>query len=216
MRQKGESKDRENVSNTYAGPGNSNDNLSISFPPPLSCTLPYNIAVRIFAGLIFLVTYFQISPNCFGQDLASPKFVLFGGAGVTNQSAALRPSVHFGADFEEAPPIFKNHFPGGFLFEGGYAGPAASFSSGSALFSANYMAAFPVNHSKNSPLLAFFTGGYTRLFGTGNAVNYGGGVDFVLSHTRALRLEVRDYLRLSGPKEHNVGLRVGYIIYISD
>lgn len=124
----------------------------------------------------------------------------------------------FGADFEEAPPASKGHFPGGILFEGGYAGPTADFSAGSAFFSANYMAAFPVHQYTSRMMLGFFTGGYTRLFGSGNAVNYGGGLDLVLSNTRALRLEVRDYQRLSGPgiHEHNIALRFGYIIYISD
>jgi len=176
----------------------------------------YNVAVRPIPALIFLLAFAFISTPSSAQDLGSPKFVVFGGAGVTNQAAVTRAGMQFGADIEEAVPAYHGHFPQGFLFEGGYAGPARDFAAGSALFSANYLGTFLMQKSKSQIFLPSFTGGYTRLFGTGNAINFGGSLDFVLSQKRALRFEARDYLRLSGPKEHNVALRFGYIFYIPD
>jgi len=163
--------------------------------------------------LLFIWILILGTGTAFAQDLASPKFVLFGGGGVTNLPPPTRGSVHLGADFEEAPPV-SDRVPYGILFEGGYITPAKSFSSGSAIFSADYMGAFAL---KDSPIIPFFAGGYSRLFGTGNAVNYGGGADFLLNghKLRALRLEVRDYCRFSGNR-HNFGFRVGYIFYIPD
>lgn len=164
-------------------------------------------------GMMCLAGIICATGFCFAQDVASPKFVVFGGTGVNSQSAVTHGSIHFGASFEEVPPVRSGHFPQGFIFEGGYIGPMNDLGLGSAIFSVNYAGAFAVPKSR---LLPFFTGGYTRLFGTGNAVNYGGGIDFLLSNTRAVRFEVRDYLRLSDVREHNVAFRLGYIIYMKD
>jgi hypothetical protein len=56
------------------------------------------------------------------------------------------------------------------------------------------------------------TVGYTRLFGTGNALNYGGGINlYIKDGTRALRFEVRDYLRFADFNEHSAAFRIGYL-----
>jgi len=175
--------------------------------------------MRTFRAMIWFFGVACVTGFCFGQDSNNPKLVVFGGAGVTNQSAANHCSLHFGVALEEIPPVKFREFPRGFLFEGGYVGPANALESGSALFSANYAGAY--NTAKAVHSLLFFTGGYTRLFGTGNGVNFGGGIDFLLNKAYAthasfrprLRFEVRDYLRISGPKEHNVAFRVGFIKY---
>ncbi len=57
------------------------------------------------------------------------------------------------------------------------------------------------------------TGGYTRLFGTGNAINFGGGMDFRLNAERSVRLEVRDYYNVTGPRGHSVAVRIGCLVY---
>jgi hypothetical protein len=64
--------------------------------------------------------------------------------------------------------------------------------------------------------LPFASAGYSRLFGTGNAVNLGGGIDYRLSNTRAVRVELRDYYSFSTPTQHNVALRIAYVIYFRD
>jgi hypothetical protein len=136
----------------------------------------------------------------------------FAVAGGITQSNAWRGSLHLIAGFEFNPRIKFKQVPTGFLFEGGYVGPFNNLGSGSALFSADYAGAYFLGKSNRCKL--FFAGGYTRLFGTGNAVNYGGGVDFWPNELGAVRFELRDYLRISGPKEHNVAFRVGYALYM--
>lgn len=59
-------------------------------------------------------------------------------------------------------------------------------------------------------MTAFITGGYTRMFGTGNAVNLGGGFDFNVGETTGIRLEIRDY-RQSGTAQHNLAVRLGLL-----
>jgi hypothetical protein len=156
--------------------------------------------------------------SCGAQDLAGPKFVVFGGAGIASASHVTQGGMQFGADVEDAPPWSRTRsgFPTGFLLEGGYAGPWNRFSAGSALFSANYMAAFDPTSNAQPKFLPFVTGGYTRLFGTGNGINFGGGVDFLRGSSVALRVEIRDYLRVSGQSQHNLALRIALVKYVRD
>ena len=178
--------------------------------------------IRLIRRFALVTSVAVLGAPAFCQDLASPKFVVFGGAGVTDQPAGEKGSIHFGADLEEAPPVHKG-VPFGFLVEGGYLGPAASLGSGSAMFSANYMGALDLRSDAGHAVkrqgivpVPFFTAGYTRLFGTGNAVNYGGGVDLAFGRLHAVRFEVRDYHSLSGPHVHNIAVRVGFVMYIPD
>jgi putative flippase GtrA len=63
----------------------------------------------------------------------------------------------------------------------------------------------------------FLTGGYTRMFATGNAVNFGLGVDFGKDeYNRITRIELRDYYLFTGPQQHVVGLRIGFGKFIAD
>ncbi|HEY6273933.1 MAG TPA: hypothetical protein VIX19_18280 [Terriglobales bacterium] len=156
--------------------------------------------------------------SCGAQDLASPKFVVFGGAGIADAANVTHGGTQFGADVEDAPPWSRTRsgFPTGFLLEGGYINPWNRFSAGSAIFSANYMASFDTTSNGQPKFLPFITGGYTRLFGSGNGVNFGGGMDFLRSSSFALRVELRDYLRVSGPSEHNFAIRIALVKYIRD
>jgi hypothetical protein len=63
----------------------------------------------------------------------------------------------------------------------------------------------------------FLTGGYTRVFVTGNAVNFGLGVDFGKDeYKRLMRIELRDYYLFTGPAQHIVGIRVALGNFIAD
>jgi hypothetical protein len=64
-------------------------------------------------------------------------------------------------------------------------------------------------------LVPFAAAGYTQLFGTGHAVNFGAGMDFRLSGKFALRLEARDYMGFT-PHEHSAAFRVGFRRYFWD
>lgn len=167
-----------------------------------------------FAGLLALLC----SGYGSAQDLASPKFVLFGGAGIASNANVTQGGFQFGADVEAAPPWSRTRsgFPTGFLLEGGYVGPWNRFSAGSAIFSGNYMAAFDTTTNGQPRFLPFVTAGYTRLFGTGNGVNFGGGIDFLHGGSVAFRVEVRDYLRVTGPTEHNLAIRIALLKYVRD
>jgi hypothetical protein len=160
------------------------------------------------------------------QDAASPKFTLFAGPGIVAARGSSRGEIQAGASFDEAPP----NAWGGFSFGGGYLSPWSKPHTGSAFLSANYMAAWSFGENgkgrtangsqcwadRGWKLLPFATAGYTRLFGTGNAVNFGGGIDYRLSQIQAIRMEVRDYYSFSSPAQHNIGLRIGFVIYLSD
>jgi hypothetical protein len=112
----------------------------------------------------------------FGQD-DRPKIVFWGGSGITSQSSSVHGSFHLGADYEQ---LFSNgNQVSGPLFELGYAAANNKADDGSALFSANYAHGLLIGKSKQNFL--FFTGGYTRLFGTGNGINFGAGVELYRS-----------------------------------
>jgi hypothetical protein len=158
---------------------------------------------------------------CFGQGYEAfdsrGGFAVFGGAGVTNPSNATHGSIHLGADFEMNRVVdFKKNrgIPAGFIFEFGYAGPVNDLGNGSALISTNYLA--ECTASRHIPLTVFATAGYTRLFGTGNALNFGGGINLYSKNgVSALRFEVRDYYRKAGSREHSVAFRIGYSVDVS-
>jgi sugar lactone lactonase YvrE len=146
-------------------------------------------------------------------------FAVFGGAGATNPSGnAAHGSIHLGANFEISDVISfkkKTGIPAGFLWEFGYAGPVNDLGNGSALISANYLAEGLVLQRR--PLTAFTTVGYTRLFGTGNALNFGVGIkSYINGQRNAVRFEVRDYFQINGSKEHNVAFRIGYLFGMDD
>jgi len=180
------------------------------------------MSIRLAVSAILVTSASALS----AQDAASPKFTVFAGAGINATQQNSRGEIQAGASFEEAPPGSW----GGLGFEGGYLGPWARIDAGSAFMSLDYMAAWslgqkakgrtrdgtPMWADRGWKLLPFASAGYTRLFGTGNAVNFGGGFDYRLSHTRAIRAEIRDYYSFSTPHQHNVALRIGLVIYISD
>jgi hypothetical protein len=160
------------------------------------------------------------------QDAASPKFTAFAGAGLNVTQHNSRGEIQTGASFDEAPPGSW----GGYLFEGGYVGPWANLHEGAAFASADYMASWslgqkgrgrtasgqPYWSDRGWKLLPFARAGYTRLFGTGNAVNFGGGFDYRFSHAHAVRAEAVDYYSFSTSHQHNVALRIGFVIYLRD
>jgi hypothetical protein len=92
--------------------------------------------------------------------------------------------------------------------------PVGQPKTGSALFSANYLARWKI--SSNKKLVPFVTTGYSKLSHAGNAINFGGGVEYKLGPTDALRIEVRDYYSFTEPRKQNVALRVGWVMYLPD
>lgn len=58
--------------------------------------------------------------------------------------------------------------------------------------------------------------GYTRMFETGHALDFGVGFEHHIDDSHSLQFELRDYLAFANPRQHNVVLRVGWVIGIPD
>ena len=86
--------------------------------------------------------------------------------------------------------------------------PVDGFASVDAMFS---------NKSPPHRLYPSLTVGYSRMFVTGNAANFGLGIDFGKDeYKRIVRIELRDYYLFSGPRQHVVSLRIGFGKFIAD
>lgn len=176
--------------------------------------------------LLFVACLLLFAVVARAQDAASPKFTPFAGAGALASQEHSRGELQAGASFDEAPPDAW----GGFMFEGGYLGPWTDLKAGSAFMSVDYMAAWNLGQSGKGQtakgksywkdrgwnFFPFAVAGYTRLFGTGNAANFGGGFDYRFNYKNAIRVEALDYYAPSTPRQHNIALRIGWVIYLRD
>lgn len=99
-------------------------------------------------------------------------------------------------------------------FELGLVGPVPHGKDVDGLVSMDVMFA---NKVPGRRLYASATAGYTRMFVTGNAVNFGAGIDFGKNEYKQLfRLELRDYYLFTGPNQHVFALRFGLGRFVSD
>jgi len=156
-----------------------------------------------------LLTFIVIvAPLAVCQDVDAPSFGMFAGAGV-EQGRSSRAALQAGESMEQ---IFPNHWVG-YMFEGAYLGPFGDLHGGSAVFAFNYVTSW---QRRSVPkLLPFATLGYAQLFGTGNAVDFGAGVDLRLRPSFGIRVEGRDYLSFA-PHQHNIAIRIGIRRYVWD
>jgi hypothetical protein len=150
-----------------------------------------------------------IASFCHGQGIGT---VISGGSGITNQQGDAHNSLHLSAGLNLMAPMEDKNIPYGLLLELGYAGPPKNFSSGSTVFSSNYIGSFLTSWD----LVPFLTVGYTRILGTGNALNFGGGIDYIFTKYNAsgIRFEVRDYMRISGSREKDLAFKIGFIHFL--
>jgi len=171
--------------------------------------------MAILCGIAIALTL-AAAPESSAQSAAtppfagSPQFVLFAGAGGNLSQGHSQGAMQLGASIGQAP---LNAW-WGFQLEGGYIGPWANLKTGSALFSANEMARWKIGPDEK--LHSFVTTGYSRLFDTGNAINFGGGVEYTLGVTDALRIEIRDCYAFTEPRKQNLALRIGWVMYLPD
>lgn len=153
--------------------------------------------------VVVTLSVFYVAPcQTYSQEPDSPSFGLFAGVGAQTNGTS-KSAFQLGGSYDQYVP---NHWFG-YMFEGGYAAPFTDLHNGSALVSINYMAAWSATHSRN--YYPFATVGYSHLFGTGNAVNFGPGLDIRLTPTLAIRVEARDYLTIS-PRQHTFAIRIGF------
>ena len=138
----------------------------------------------------------------YGVDCAYTN--IFAGAAATI-SPATHPAVTAGITFGQyaARPARITPVP---QFELGIIGPLTNHPL-DGFVSADYMFATKIPQLNLYPSI---TAGYTRLFVTGNAINFGIGLDLGRAQSSVLtRIELRDYLLLSSTPKHIVGLRIG-------
>jgi hypothetical protein len=132
------------------------------------------------------------------------------GAGASTSSVATKPTVQCGGVFSSFIPFAD--------IEVGVMGPQSSHSAVSGYLSTNL--AIPISpflqdlgKARGLPLVV---GGYTRMFETGHAVDYGVAYAHPIDDTHSVQFEVRDYLAFSNPSQHNLVFRVVWLVGIPD
>jgi len=129
------------------------------------------------------------------------------GAGASNSDATIKPTVQCGGSLNL-----------GFLnLEAGVMGPQASQSAVSGYLSTNLWV--PLVSLRYSPArrgVPIVIGGYTRMFETGSAVDYGVGYAHPVDSMHSIQFDVRDYWVYSSASQHNVVLRVSWLVGLAD
>lgn len=130
---------------------------------------------------------------------------VFCGGGASTSTAATTPTLGCGAGITLLPlPVF---------FEVGVMGPQANRSYLSGYISLDGSIPLAVSTTKYLPMAIV---GYSRLFETGHALDYG----LALALPRfgkhkyesdSLRIELRDYWTFASPTQHNIMLRIGWM-----
>jgi hypothetical protein len=132
------------------------------------------------------------------------------GAGASTSPAATKPSTGCGVGMVLLPvPVFV---------EVGVMGPQAGHSNVSAYISIDESINLAKSTGKYLPIALV---GYSRLFETGNALDYGLALALPRpgkpkDSSSSLRIELRDYCTFANPGQHNVQLRVGWMSLEAD
>lgn len=132
------------------------------------------------------------------------------GSGASTSPAGTVPTAGCGAGITFLPlPLF---------FEVGVMGPQANRSKVSSYLSVDARIPLAGASARALPMLL---AGYSRLFETGHALDYGVALALPIpghpeDSTRSLRLELRDYYTFANPAQHNVMLRVGWMSVVTD
>lgn len=135
---------------------------------------------------------------------------VFCGSGASTSSVTTKPTFGCGAGMTFVPiPIFV---------EFGIMGPQANRSYLSGYISVD--GTIPIYRGKSFYVPAAIVG-YSRLFETGHALDYGLALytPRLGKHkdsTKHLRIELRDYYTFASPNQHNIMLRIGWMSEIFD
>ena len=134
----------------------------------------------------------------------------FCGGGASTSPAATKPTTGCGAGITLLPlPVF---------FEVGVMGPQAERSRLSGYISLDASIPLAPPSTKYLPMAIV---GYTRLFETGHALDYGLALALPRfskqrDDSKSLRIELRDYCTFADPVQHNVMLRIGWMAEETD
>jgi hypothetical protein len=129
------------------------------------------------------------------------------GAGASNSPVVTKPTVQCGGMF--SGPFFD--------LEVGVMGPQANQSTVSGYLSTNlFIPLIPLNDLGNRHGVPLFVGGYTNMFETGNALDYGLAFAHPIDRSHSIQFEVRDYCAFSNPTQHNVVFRIAWLTGLAD
>jgi hypothetical protein len=174
-------------------------------------------AVVFWISLFIRVAGAQMQPADAGKAAPPPArggaYDWFGrvgmvcGAGASNSPFATKPTLQCGGIF--SGPYFD--------LEAGVMGPQANQSPVSGYLSTNlWIPLVPSGHLDNVHGIPLLTGGYTRMFETGHAVDYGLAYAHPIDSAHSVQFEVRDYWAFSNPRQHNVVFRVVWLLGLPD
>jgi len=128
-------------------------------------------------------------------------------AGASLSSVGTKPTAQCGALF--SMPFFD--------LETGIMGPQANRSPFSGYLSTNlWFPVIPIKDRGNKHGVPLVTGGYTRMFETGHAVDYGLAFAHPLDGSHSIQFEVRDYWAFANPDQHNIVFRVVWLVGLPD
>jgi hypothetical protein len=171
----------------------------------------------------FLVTLCALPGLCFGQEKKDPfrlndeflwRFIAFYGNGINKQA---RPTEGVGSADPQKLTNFGIAFEGPWYLEIGLLGPADKIAALDGFtFSTGITVPPNLGRAGRMRFDLPLNLGYTRMAGVGNAVNFGAGLDVILSKNNGIRFEARDYYKLSGRNEHNVIFRVAFLRRVED
>lgn len=136
----------------------------------------------------------------------------FCGSGTSKSAAATKPTFGCGAGITIPLPIAS------VFLEGGVMGPQANRSNVSGYLSVDGNLPLARPTVKYLPSAIF---GYTRMFETGHALDYGLALALPRFGKRkdpssSLRIELRDYCTFANPTQHNIMLRIGWMSQETD
>ena len=130
------------------------------------------------------------------------------GGGASHSDVSSNPTVQCGAVLS-MPPFLDLEF--------GVTGPQANRSNISGYLSTNFVPPLPSTKrfTKNIGMPLAICG-YTRMFETGHAVDFGVAFARPLDSSHSVQFEARDYVAFASPAQHNVVFRVAWIVGVPD
>jgi hypothetical protein len=129
------------------------------------------------------------------------------GGGASESSAATKPSGQCGG-------ILGLGF---FDLEAGAMSPTANHNAVTGYLSTNlWIPLVPWRDLGNKHGIPVAVGGYTQMFGTSNALNYGVAYAYPVNESHSVQFEVRDYWTIASPSQHNVVFHVAWLLCMPD
>jgi hypothetical protein len=187
----------------------------IAFNNAQKLTTPWLLAI-LLATLFTVPTYAQYQPQPPQKPTASKspddaynwtyRAGLTCGGGASTSTVATKPTMQCGALFGI----------GIFDLETGVMGPQANRSPVSGYLSTNLVAPLFPKLSSKLHGLPLAVGGYTRMFETGHALDYGLAYARSTGDGHSIQFEVRDYWAFANPSQHNVVFRIVWLVGLPD